>query len=114
MIKRANEMKCLEVKNLKGGDGTVLLRHILDKEQMDGKANMCAVVTLKKGCGLGVHSHNPDAEIYYVLDGRLTVTDNGETKYLEAGDVMYTAHGDSHSARNDEEKDLKMLAIVLA
>ena len=53
-------------------------------------------------------------EFYYLLEGELEVTDNGEKTTFHPGDAMFTACGETHSARNNTQKDAKLLAIVIA
>ena len=80
---------------------------------MEGKAKMCARITLPPGSSIGEHPHQPEAEIYYVLDGEITVTDNDERIVLHPGDAMYTGGGNRHSATNESFRNAEMMAIIL-
>ena len=42
---------------MRGGNGTVVIEHILDDAQMNGMCRMYAKITLAKGCSIGYHEH---------------------------------------------------------
>ena len=112
MITRA-EGVTIETRKIMNGPGGPVLAHYFTREQMSEKARLCAVITLAPGAGVGQHSHNPDAEIYYILEGELAVNDNGVETVMKPGDAMWTANGHFHSAENRTDKDVKMLAVVI-
>lgn len=99
--------------NMRGGEGQVTLRHLLEKEDMAGKCRLCATFTVEPGCGIGWHTHNPDAEIYYVIKGELSMNDNGNEIIVHAGDALFTAPGEGHSAINKSSEPVELLGIVI-
>jgi mannose-6-phosphate isomerase-like protein (cupin superfamily) len=99
---------------VRGGNGTLRCTNLFDKDECFGKVNVCALITLEPGQSIGLHAHGPDAEIYYLLSGRLAATDNGADSHLEAGDAMLTGNGGTHSVRNDGAEPAVLLAVVLA
>lgn len=113
MITRCEDMRVEMRDRLRGGEGTVKFVHLLDKERTFGKVNLAALLHIQPGQSIGLHPHGPDAEFYYMLRGRLAVTDNGVETYLNEGDAMFTGNGESHSVRNDGEQPAVLMAIVL-
>lgn len=111
MIKRKADMT-QEQKNVWNGQGDLKITKLLTPEEVGGRVNLFNVVTLQPGQSIGLHSHTTDSEVYYVLEGELTVTDNGEESVLEAGEAMFTADGGSHSGENRTEQEVKVLAVV--
>ena len=112
MFKKANDMT-LEVRpKLRGGEGEAHFKHLFSADELLGKATLCAIISLDPGCSIGEHPHDPDAELYYLLEGTLEVTDNGVSYTMEAGDAMITGEGKTHSATNKSDKVARILAVV--
>ena len=96
------------------GKGDIILRHKFEREQLFGKSRLVAELTIHPGDSIGMHPHDPDAEIFYMLSGALTsVNPDGSEEPFLPGDTMLTGGGDSHSVRNDADRDAKMLAVVM-
>lgn len=114
MIKRSHELKVDVHDEFLGGKGTLTNIHFLDKENASGKGRLFAKSILTPGSSIGNHKHNGDFETYYILSGKALVTDDdGAQHVLEAGDVMYTPNGSSHSIENCGDEDLEYIAIIL-
>jgi len=65
------------------------------------------------GASIGLHTHELDAEILFVLNGNGTLIDDGENKPIRAGQCAYCPKGHSHSLMNtDESEDLEFYACV--
>ena len=115
MIRRKQDMRVEPRHNIRGGDGTIDTLHFLEKADTKDKVNMCAVMTILPGCSMGEHPHNaPEGEIYYILEGELWASYNGEETVLHTGDAMYTTDGNMHAVRNITDAPCKLLAIVIA
>jgi len=113
MIKKAEEM-VTELKNqMRGGNGTVVLTHIFKQDELTGKARLCAKITLDPGCSIGLHEHNAEEEIFYMLQGKAVVNDNGNICEVTAGDAILTGNGASHSIENRGREPVEMLAVIL-
>ena len=96
-MKTLKNDRLLEVrKHMAGGKGSCRVHHILRAEDAYGAGRLFAVNTLQPGSSIGVHDHHGEFEIYYILDGIATITDNGEVYELQAGDMMECRDGDSH------------------
>ena len=83
-------MKVRRVENMAGGKGHVVIRDILEQEQLGEKCRMYAEVTLEPGCSLGVHE-----------------------RPVKQGDVTVTPSGHSHGLANTGETDLVFMALIL-
>jgi mannose-6-phosphate isomerase-like protein (cupin superfamily) len=114
VIRRHSDMRVEMRDKLRGGIGTLRCTNLFEKDECFGKVNISALITLEPGQSIGLHAHGPDAELYYLLSGRLAATDNGVDSYLEAGDAMLTGGGGTHSVRNDGDQPAVLLAVVLA
>ena len=99
--------------NVRGGTGALPFRHILSQQQLAGRAEMIAEVTLLKGQSVGVHPHTKNAELYYIISGKAVVTENGNEKELSAGDAEFCANGSEHSIENRESAPCVFLAMIL-
>ena len=62
-------MKIRREEHMAGGNGHVIIKEILDAEQLNGKCGLYAQVTLEPGCSLGYHEHHGESETYYILQG---------------------------------------------
>ena len=113
MIRRSNEMREERIHELKGGRGTLTLFHILEKDELSGKGRLCAREIIAPGNSVGFHKHEGDFELYYVLEGKGLLNDNGFETTIRRGDVVRTGHGESHSIENVGDKDLELITIIL-
>lgn len=114
MIKRSNELKVDVHNEFLGGKGTLTNTHFLNKEDAAGKGRLFVKSVLTPGSSIGSHTHNGDFETYYILSGKALVTDNdGIEHILQAGDVMFTPNGQSHSIENCGDENLEYIAIIL-
>lgn len=113
MIKtKASQRKEIR-ENLRGGVGALDFLHLFEKEELSGKANMFAEVMLLPGESIGEHPHGDEGEIYIIKSGVATVTDCGKTCEMNAGDVMWTTGGETHSIENKSNSPLVIYAIIL-
>ena len=92
--------------NFKGGEGDFIA-----KIHFDGK-NKILHGTLPPHATIGLHTHEADSEIIYILRGRGAVLDDGALLPLEAGQCQYCPNGHSHSLINNSEEDLVFFAVV--
>lgn len=69
-------MKIRREEHMAGGNGHVIIKEILDAEQLNGKCGLYAQVTLEPGCSLGYHEHHGESETYYILQGQGEYNDN--------------------------------------
>ena len=113
MIKKSSEIRYLMRSGLAGGEGNVGTNYLLEPEETHGKCRVCNLLTIEPGSSIGLHTHEKDVEIYYLLEGELCCTDNGKEDMLYTVDVTFTNIGESHSIVNKSDKPAKLLAIVI-
>lgn len=112
MIIRESDMNLRVRDNIKGGNGTIEDLKILEPEQLPGKCSLCSKFFIDPGDSLGEHTHDADAELYYVLEGELTVVENGREFVLRPGDAAFATGGVSHYVENRSAKKAVMLAVI--
>lgn len=113
MIKKAKDMRRTADDNLRGGKGTIGMVHFLEGAESRGMGRLFAIATIPPGASIGEHTHDGEYEIYHVLKGTATVTDNGVEAPLETGDCMVCYHGNRHSIENKTDENCEVLFTVL-
>lgn len=113
MIKRHAELKTDHQTEFRGGKGTVVLEHFMDQKMANGMGRLFCKIVIPPGASIGLHKHEGDCEIYYILDGKALVNDNGVEIELGPGDTNFCADGGSHSIENTGTTDLSYIAIIL-
>lgn len=104
----------VNVSNLRGGEGTLEIRHILSQEELMGHGTMYAHVVIPQGGSIGFHQHVGNTEPYYILKGNGVFTDNdGSRTSVSAGDVCVIQPGESHALENTGDQPLEVLALVI-
>ena len=77
-----SELRVERKENMAGGKGHVIIKHILEDKELNGKCKMYAEVTLEPGCSLGYHEHHNESETYYILRGEGNYDDNADFTVL--------------------------------
>ncbi|MCI8327050.1 MAG: cupin domain-containing protein [Lachnospiraceae bacterium] len=77
----------------------------------DGPRMSFGLLQILPGQSMEGHYHQKRQEVFYVVEGTLTITVNGEDHILEEGGYIHLEPGDTHMLRNDGDVNLK---IVLA
>ena len=89
-------MKTVVKENANGGKGQVVVKYILDDNELNAKCKMFAEVTIAPGCSLGYHEHHGESETYYIIKGQ------GE----------YDDNGCGHGIANTGDEDLVFMALI--
>ena len=108
-----SELRVERKENMAGGKGHVIIKHILEEKELNGKCKMYAEVTLEPGCSLGYHEHHNESETYYILSGTGMYEDDGRAVPVEAGDVTFCKDGCGHGIKNTGKEDLSFVALIL-
>ena len=108
-----SELKVERKENMCGGEGHVLIKHILGEKELNGKCGLYAEVTIEPGCSLGYHEHHNESETYYILRGEGDYNDNGTARPVKAGDVTFTPDGKGHGLKNTGDTDLVFMALII-
>ncbi len=90
----------------KGGNGELLSRNFSDEKIK------IMYSTLRPGASTGLHTHEGNSEVIFVISGTATFHYDGETEQVQAGQVHYCPIGHSHYMENLTDLDLVYFAIV--
>lgn len=112
MIKSKEEMRLGSVTGLRGGVGELYQQFVLEKDETGGRTDLFCIFTIEPNRTIGLHTHDTNAEVYYILEGEIEVNQNGNLHTVKEGGVVFTADGESHSVANHTDKPAKMLAVI--
>jgi mannose-6-phosphate isomerase-like protein (cupin superfamily) len=113
MIKRSSSMFKELKEQMRGGAGTIEITHLLDKDEIKGKARLVARIKINPGCSIGLHEHINEEEIFYIISGKGIIDDNGIKREVAAGDAALAKGGEAHSVENTGSSPLEMIAVIL-
>lgn len=94
------------IPNFKGGEKETAARMFVDSL---GRI-MCG--RLIPGASIGLHTHETNSEIIYILEGTGKALYDDGCERLQAGACHYCPKGHTHSLINDSEADLRFFAVV--
>lgn len=113
MIQRPCSMEVEVREKMKDGKGSVRVTHLLKQIQMRGKCRFFGKMVIEPGCSIGLHKHDDEEEIYYILKGRGLAEDNGIRQEVKEGDIILTGGGASHSIENNSSEPLEVMGVIL-
>jgi mannose-6-phosphate isomerase-like protein (cupin superfamily) len=113
MVKPSGEMVREVRERMRGGTGSVEVLHVFKAEELRGKARLVARLRLAPGASIGYHLHENEEEIFYILSGSATVSDNGKAVTVGAGDAVLTGGGAGHSIGSSGLEPLELMAVIL-
>jgi len=113
MVKRKGSYTIQKNENMRGGDGVVVIEHLLSQSELYEKGRLYAKIILEPGCSIGHHVHEGEMESYYVVCGEAEVSDNGEVTTIYPGDSVLTPSGEGHSVKNVGDTTLELIALIL-
>ena len=124
MIKRGREDVEEVMVEVHDGVGTAKVRQLLGyaprvpgvpghPEDFDSCSGITFMheTTLLPGSSIGLHLHEGNEELYYILEGKGLMTVDGESVEMNPGDVCLTKSGSSHSFKNIGEGELRMIVL---
>ena len=93
------------IPKMRGGEGEMITRMFVNEDTkiMRGR--------LTPGSTIGLHTHEGDSEMIFILSGAGKVLCDGEYEPLSAGSCHYCPKGHAHSLINDGTEDLEILAM---
>jgi oxalate decarboxylase/phosphoglucose isomerase-like protein (cupin superfamily) len=112
MLIRNADMHYGPLEHCHGGEGALDFTSVLDRQTAGSPhVNFLHHDILSPGVSIGVHTHEDDTEYYYIIDGRGTMTLDGETHRVEAGDITAVFPGGSHGLVNDSDRPLRIIVL---
>lgn len=106
MIINFKEMNEAIIPAFKGGEKEFAVK------MFDDESNKIMSGRLIPGASIGLHTHEGNCEIIYILEGCGKVLYDGTEQSISAGMCHYCPEGHSHSLINDSDKELLFFAVV--
>lgn len=72
-----------------------------------------ATIRLIPGASIGYHVHENETEMFYFAEGTGVVADDEAEKAVSKGDSMLTFPGHGHAVKNNGDKDLILVAVIV-
>jgi mannose-6-phosphate isomerase-like protein (cupin superfamily) len=113
MFRSSQEMVVELREKMRGGQGTVTIKHLFKQDELAGKVRLVAEITIPAGGSIGFHQHDREEEIYYIISGQGKVLDQDVPKTVGPGDAVLTGGGKGHSVENTGAGPLVMMAVIL-
>lgn len=114
MVVKRKDCEYIKSEKPRGGEGHIDGFRYLDDKDLNNSLKGFYENNLAVGSSVGFHKHIEDEEIYYILEGKGIVDDNGIEKEVEAGDLIYTKDMEGHALKNIGDTPLKFLAFIVA
>ena len=112
MVYKKENMTTSVRSNLKGGEGDISFINFADCTDFKN-CRLLSQMTIPVGGSIGEHTHINESEYYIITEGTGMAVDNGVEKALEKGDLVVTAHGESHRLVNTGDIPMKVIAIII-
>ncbi|OQB43566.1 MAG: Cupin domain protein [Candidatus Hydrogenedentes bacterium ADurb.Bin179] len=112
MIRKSTDMPREVRERMRGGEGSVSIRHIFKQDEFTAPVRLCAQLTLPPGAGIGPHTHATEDEVYVILRGAGILDDGNTQMRVAVGDAVLTGNGESHAILNDGEEPLELMAFI--
>ena len=77
------------------------------------KLRTFALARLKPGEEVELHKHEGECEYYYIISGTGLYDDGNSTVEIEAGTVTFTPSGESHGIKNNGDRMLEFIALII-
>ena len=100
------KMEEVSMPKFKGGEKSVEAKMFFD-----GK-NRIMRLRLVPGASIGMHTHETNCEILFVLEGTATFIADGKEEQVGVGDCHYCEKGHTHTLINKTETDIILFAVV--
>lgn len=91
----------------------MIVKRLLNEEQMDGKIGLFGEVTIFPNEALAFHEHHGETETYYILSGTGEYDDNGVKIPAKPGDTFFCKDGDGHGIRCTSAEPLVFMALII-
>ena len=115
LLKRQNQMHRGPLPACHDGVGALDFTVVLGDDDLKGRhLKFIHDDTLAPGVSIGVHTHADDEEYYYIVAGEGTMTLDGETFTVRAGDIAAVFPGGQHGLANTSDADLRIIVVCTA
>lgn len=87
------------------------IRPLIDRTTSDIERCSLAEEVLPVGAAVGRHHHLLTEEIYYILQGRGSMTIGEEVLEVSAGDAIFIPIGKTHTLENTGDEPMRLLLV---
>ncbi len=101
-----NEIEVTPIDNFKGGE-----KYINAQMFFDGSVRILRA-SLIPGASIGLHKHETNSEVIYIISGQGSVIMDGERSTITANSSTYCPKGHEHTLINDSNEDLHFIAVI--
>ena len=113
LFRHSDQMVTQQIDHMRGGQGTVAVKHLLNPDEMLGKGRLFAQNTVPPGASIGLHRHQGDSEAYYVIAGSGVYRDDDQSFAIGVGDLARVDDEHRHSIENTGDVPLVFIALIL-
>jgi len=99
----------IEVKNMRDGLGSCFIEKA---EELMINCKLYARITILPGSSIGMHVHENDEEMVYVISGSGQAYINDEYINIAQGETHFARQGKKHSLINNTKNNLVILAVI--
>ena len=113
MTIKTSERTLTITSNLRGGKGEVKSNNFMAIEKMPAHYRLLSEVVLDPGCSIGMHPHEVESELYFILKGEAIITDDGTEIAVHPGDLHICYAGHTHGIANNGDEPVHFLAAIV-
>jgi mannose-6-phosphate isomerase-like protein (cupin superfamily) len=96
-----------------GGEREIRFARIAEAAAFAGGCNFVDYAELPPGASFGRHSADDAEKLYLVLEGRGTMSRDGERFTVRTGELIHSQPGGAHELRNTGTGVLRLFVIAL-
>lgn len=113
MIRKGNSLESEVRSEMRGGKGSVTIRHFFKQGEIKAKCRLCSKLIMPPGASIGPHKHEGEDELFIIERG-VGILDDGHDKIkVGPGDAILTGNGETHSICNAGDEPLELIAIIM-
>ena len=112
MISRKESFELEIRENMRGGAGSVIVKDFT-KGVKPINVRLFSELTLYENCEIGLHTHENETEMFYILSGEGEYTDGSEKHAVKTGDFTICGSGESHAVKNIGKEPLVIMAVIV-
>lgn len=91
--------------------GAMLSEFLLTAEQTEGRYSIVSEVFKRGMSSYPGHTHHWHSEVFYIIEGTMEWTVNGETQEIGPGDLIYVPPNSPHAGKVVGSQDVRALML---